>query len=40
MMYVSEEEEKGRVTRGRGKEREEGKHGRMVRGGHGLLKYH
>jgi hypothetical protein len=25
MMYASEEEEKGRVTRGRGKEREEGK---------------
>jgi hypothetical protein len=25
MMYASEEEEKGRVRRGRGKEREEGK---------------
>jgi hypothetical protein len=34
MMYASEEEEKRRVIRGRGKEREEGKHGRMVMGGH------
>jgi hypothetical protein len=38
MMYASEEEEKGRVTMGRGKEREEGKHGHMVRGGRGVLK--
>jgi hypothetical protein len=38
MMYASEEEEKGRVRRGRGKERGRRKHGRMARGGHVLLK--
>jgi hypothetical protein len=38
MMYTSEEEEKGRVQRGRGKEREEGKHNRMARGCHGFFK--
>jgi hypothetical protein len=37
MMYASEEEEKGRVRRGRGKKREGGKHGCMARGGHRLL---
>jgi hypothetical protein len=38
MMYASEEKEKTRMRRGRRKKREEGKHGCMVRGGHGLLR--
>jgi hypothetical protein len=38
MLYASGEKEKRRVRRGKGTEREEGKHGCMVRSGHGLLK--